>query len=302
MRKPLLMLLVVTVSLQAAHAGLRNSMNYAITTDTVDLGGVLATSASVTYTNVGGVETIAGTSSVVSPAEIGRDGYVGQLNEVVSLAVTSAASSIPQGTNTQLSGTATLDDGTTSALPGASITWGAVAYPFMNPINAMGQLAAATNVYAAPSGTVTGSYLGASGSTTVTVTGPYASSIIPDSWYLQYFGTPTPPNPLAAPTADADGTGQSNLFKYLAGLNPTDGSRFVLTIAAVPGQSGEKTLMYTPVYSGRTYTPQYSASLTAPSWQTLTNISTSDNGTTRTVTDLSAGSAPRFYRVQISMP
>ena len=88
----------------------------------------------------------------------------------------------------------------------------------------------------------------------------------------------------------------------MAGLNPLDGSRFVLTIAEVPGQSGEKTLMYTPVYSGRTYTPQYSASLTSPSWQTLTNLTTSDNGTTRTVTDLSAGSGQRFYRMQVTMP
>ncbi len=298
MHKSLLLLCALAaVACPAAHAGTRTSASYTISTDTADFGGVRTTSNS--YTNDGGVEVVAGISSVASPAYTCRDGYVDQLTEVVSLAVTSAASSIAQATTVQLSGTATLDDATTSALFGSDIAWSAVAYPFLS-VNKLGQLAASTNVYASPVGTVTGMYLGATGSTTVTVNGPYAGEGIPDAWLLQYF--PTPPNPNAAPSADADGTGQNNLFKYLAGLNPLDGSRFVLTISPVPGQSGQKALTLTPVYSGRTYTPQFSATLISHTWQTLTNLSTNDNGTTRTVTDLGAGSSPRFYRVQISIP
>jgi hypothetical protein len=40
---------------------------------------------------------------------------------------------------------------------------------------------------------------------------------------VQYFGVGTTGmgNPLGVPGADADGTGQTNLFKYTAGLNPT---------------------------------------------------------------------------------
>ena len=301
MRKPLLILLALTVPAVAAHAGLRNSMNYAITTDTTDLGGVLTTNSGTSpiYTNVGGVETFAGMSSVVSPAEIGREGYVGQLTELASFSAATSATSIAQNTTCQLSGTAQLTDGTTSVLSGSSIAWTPVMYPFTS-ISKSGVLTAAS-VYNAPAGTVTGSYLGAQSTLTIQVTGgEYVGGEIPDAWLFEYFGPA--PNALASPLADADGTGQTNLFKYLAGLNPTDGSRFVLTIAPVTGQPNEKALTLTPVYSGRTYTPLYSATLVAPSWQPLTNMSTSDNGTTSTVTDLNAGSGPRFYQVQISMP
>jgi len=50
---------------------------------------------------------------------------------------------------------------------------------------------------------------------------------------VQFFGQP--PNLLAAPGVDVSGTGQTNLFKYAAGLDPLDpNSRFTLTIAPVP--------------------------------------------------------------------
>ena len=49
---------------------------------------------------------------------------------------------------------------------------------------------------------------------------------IPDSWRAQYFPnvdpTGTTTNRLSCATCDADGTGQDNLFKFLAGLNPTN--------------------------------------------------------------------------------
>ena len=71
--------------------------------------------------------------------------------------------------------------------------------------------------------------------------GPYAGGGIPDSWLVQYFGLP--PNPNAAPTADFTGTGQNNLFKYVAGLDPTNpASVFVLKVANVAGQPTQKLL------------------------------------------------------------
>jgi hypothetical protein len=238
-------------------------------------------------------------STVASPAETAKDGYIAQLTELSSFGVTATPNNIPQGTTSQLSGTATNDDGTTTALSGSAIAWNSVAYPYQSLSNA-GLLTAVANVYSNPAGSVSGTYLGATGFATVTVTGPYSSSVIPDSWFVQYFGPA--PNPLADPNADADHTGQTNLFKYIAGLNPIDGSRFTLAIQNVSGQPAQKQLMFLPIVSGRTYTPQFATGLAnSPSWQTVASFTQSDNGSTRTVTDLGA-SPPEFYRIQISFP
>ena len=130
--------------------------------------------------------------------------------------------------------------------------------------------------------------------------GSYAGDGIDDAWQVRHFGLN---NPLAAPNVDANGTGQTNLFKYLAGLNPLDpSSRFVLAAALVPGQSGARTLTFSPVYSGRTYTVQFTNSLTQPNWTTLSNAPVSVSGTTETVTDPGANTTQRFYRVQVCLP
>ena len=64
-----------------ARADLRTSTDYAVTTDTTDAGGQQATS--ISYTNHGSVGGIAGISTVASPAETVKHGYIGQLYEVV---------------------------------------------------------------------------------------------------------------------------------------------------------------------------------------------------------------------------
>jgi hypothetical protein len=293
------LLLCLSLFATAAYAGPRTSTSYSITTDTVDLGGQRATSFSSLYTNDGSAGSVIGISSVASPAETAKDGYIAQLTELVSLAVNAAPSSINQGATSQLSGTATLDDGTTEALSGSDISWSSASYPFASISNS-GLLTAAANVYSNPAGSVGGTYLGATSFASVTVTGPYASSVVPDSWFVQYFGAA--PNPNADPSADADHTGQTNLFKYIAGLNPLDGSRFTLTIQNVTAQPTQKQLIFQPIVAGRTYTPQFVTGLANnPTWQAVANTTQNNNGSTRTVTDLSA-SSPEFYRIQISFP
>ena len=61
-------------------------------------------------------------------------------------------------------------------------------------------------------------------------------------------------NPQAAPGFDADGTGRTNLFKYVAGLNPLDPtSRFALRIEDVAGQPNQRKLIFSPIVAGRTF-------------------------------------------------
>jgi hypothetical protein len=266
-------------------------------TSTIDSGGLRTSSANYTMDNsIGGID---GISSAV--ADTAKNGYLGQLTELVSMVVTGTPSSVNEGYTSQLTGTATLDDQTVTALSGSDIDWGFVTYPFQS-VDGNGVLTAVANVYATATGTVNGSYLGATGTASVQVLGPYANSGIADSWLLQYFGTP--PNPNAAPTADADGTGQNNLFKYVAGLDPTNpASVFALKIASVPGQPSQKNLIYNPLATGRTYTPQFRTNLVSGAWATLTGVNGPvTNITQATVTDLGATNQTRFYRIDISLP
>ena len=128
---------------------------------------------------------------------------------------------------------------------------------------------------------------------------------IPDWWRQTYFGgNGTTTNSQSCATCDADHTGQNNLFKYVAGLNPTNPtSVFTLKIAGVAGQSNQKNLIYNPVVAGRTYTVQSNTNLVGGVYTNLTASSgPQTNGTQATVTDLNATQSTKFYRVHISLP
>ena len=128
---------------------------------------------------------------------------------------------------------------------------------------------------------------------------------IPNWWRAQYFGgNGASTNSQSCAACDADGTGQDNLFKYVAGLDPTNpASIFVLEVATVAGQPGEKNLIYNPVAAGRTYTPQFTTNLVGAVWSTLATISGPQTNVDQvTVTDLSATQTQKFYRIDISLP
>src|ERR1700679_2541246 len=72
-----------------AQAGPRTSASYSIIADTADRGGVRTTSAA--YTNDGSAGEVVGLATVASPAEVARNGYAGQLYDIVGLAVNSAS-------------------------------------------------------------------------------------------------------------------------------------------------------------------------------------------------------------------
>jgi hypothetical protein len=270
-----------------------------LVTSSVDGGG--GRSSAGTYVNDGSIAGIGGISTVASPPETSKAGYIGQLIEVVSLTATGTPYSVNEGNTSQLSGSATLDDSSVTALAGSDIAWGFVTYPFLS-VSSGGLLTALANVYANPVGTVNGSYLGSTGTASVQVLGPYANSGIADSWLVQYFGTP--PNPNAAPTVDADGTGQNNLFKYVAGLDPTNpASVFVLNISPVPAQPGQKALTWTPLATGRTYTTEYRTNMVTGIYTNLTSYTgPTTNGTQVAVTDTNATQVSKFYRIRITYP
>ena len=307
MRRLILFYTVFTGLCVTTHAA-RTSANYSVTTESTDVAGASLQSSnySVHGSAIGEFGT-AQSSLATSIAYSVKGGFVGQLYDLVGLSVTAPPSnSLNETATRQLNAAPLANDSTTLvSLNPATVNWSIVTGP-ISSISSNG-LATAGNVYQNTLAIVGGSAQGLSGQLSLTILnvttddfGSYANDQIDDSWQVQYFGQP--PNALAGPNADPDGTGQSNLFKFVAGLNPLDGSRFTLSILPVNGQSSHKNLVFSPIAVGRTYTPQFTGALNSPSWVTLTGTSQSDNGATRTVTDPNATPAPKFYRVQISKP
>jgi hypothetical protein len=127
---------------------------------------------------------------------------------------------------------------------------------------------------------------------------------VPNWWRQQYFGSSSTTNVSSCATCDTDGTGQNNLFKYVAGLSPVDPtSVFTLQVLPVSGQPSQMTLKFNPAASGRTYTAQGSPSPSGDSYSDLSSISgPQTNGYQVTITDLNAATSNEFYRIRISFP
>ncbi|HVM59504.1 MAG TPA: protease pro-enzyme activation domain-containing protein [Verrucomicrobiae bacterium] len=122
------------------------------------------------------------------------------------------------------------------------------------------------------------------------------------AWQIQYFNGTN--NASAAAGADADGTGQNNSFKYVAGLDPTNPSSvFLLAISTVTNQPADLELQFFPMANGRIYTPQFSTDLVGGVWLPLTTyIGPATNGDRISVTDTNPLPPGEFYRIEISLP
>jgi hypothetical protein len=285
----------------------RTSTDYSIPAESVDAasGSAQSTDYAVKGNAVG--EFGAGANAVVASTDYAeKGGFVGQLYEIGALSIVAPPSSnLNETASRQLVAMPLADDATTLvALNPTTVAWSVVTGPIASITT--GGLATAGTVYQDAPATVGGSAQTLNGQLDLTILnvnlddfGAYGNDGIDDSWQVQYFGQP--PNPLAGPNADADGTGQTNLFKFVAGLNPLDGSRFTLSVQRVSGQPSQRNLVFQPLVSGRTYDVEFSIGLTTPNWQLLTGSTQSDNGATRTVTDPSAA-APKYYHVKISKP
>lgn len=117
---------------------------------------------------------------------------------------------------------------------------------------------------------------------------------LPDAWQMQNFGSIT--DPKAAPSADPDGDGFSNLQEYLAGTNPKNAASLLkLDAAAVAGNNIN--LTFTAV-AGRTYSVLWNGDLSGGIWSKLTDVSAQSVTGPVTVTDpTNQLSAQRFYRL-----
>jgi hypothetical protein len=305
-RSPItLSILCFLLAIDSVKAISRSSADYSVPADIASVGGLRATSAN--YSNDGTAGGVDGISTLVSPSENLKHGYVAQLYEKVGLSITAPPSNnLNEGTSRQLQAAPLLDDTTTlTAFDPSTVNWSVVSGPVSGV--STGGLATAATVYQDTAATVGGSAQNLSGQLTLTILnvntddfGSYAGDGIDDSWQVQYFGQN---NSNAGPTKDPDGDGQNNLFEWTAGLVPTDpSSRFALSIAAVANQPTQKALTFSPRFSDRTYIVKSKANLSDTSWAALPSSTTNDNGQTRTVVDLSATGSTKFYHVEITKP
>ncbi len=303
MKTPYRIILTLLAAAAVAHAGSRASSSYSVPADSADSGGRRAASAN--YTNDGSLGGVAGISTVAAPAQTAKSGYIGQLYEVVDLQLAATPTSINEGGTRQLTATQLLDDNSTLAVPATSVAWSVAGGPLAS-ISANG-LATAGIVYQDTAATAQGSHAGLIRQLGLAVLnvnpdnyGSYAGDGVGDDWQHQYFG---PDNPLAAPLQDPDGDGQNNAFEWTAGLIPTNPlSRFLLHIETVPGQPGQKKLIFSPRFNDRTYTVKSRTDLGPGPWSPLASSTTTDVTEERTVTDLDATGARKFYRVEITKP
>ena len=297
-----------------ARAAVSASADYSLVTSTVNDGGQRVGSSH--YTVDASVGEVGGLATASSPAIFAKTGYTGQLFDVAGLLASASPTSVNETQTTALGAAQVLDDASFLALSSSAVSWSIVFGPVAS-ISVAG-LVTTQNVYANTPATVRGSYAGFISDAGLTVInvgnddfGIYANDGIPDTWQVTYFGVGTGAgSPAGLPTADPDHDGQTNLFEYVAGTDPTIANsfspvvyaQFSVSVANVPGHPTQRQIIFSPRFAGRTYTVQSTTSLTGGSWTTLTNTTVSNNGATRTVTDLNAVEPIKFYRVIISQP
>jgi len=275
------------------------STNYSITPASQASGG---RSTSTNYTLDLSMEGGAATASTSYQV---RSGFAGAIQDAVGLEISAAGLSVDEGSSRQLESHLQMDDDSLTAVAANEVSWSVLSGPLAG-IDSSG-LASAGLVYQDSAAVAQGSYAGVTGTVGLTVLdtipdnfGSYAADGLADGWQVQYFGQD---NPLAAPLLDPDGDGQNNAFEFTAGLIPTNPlSRFLLSIASVSGQPGQKAVTFGPMVAGRNYVVKTSLALSSASWTTLLGGSVSDHGSQRTVTDTAASEQKKFYRVEIVKP
>jgi hypothetical protein len=127
---------------------------------------------------------------------------------------------------------------------------------------------------------------------------------ISDAWRIQYFsnissnGTST--NSLSCATCDADGTGQNNLFKYLAGLDPTNPASLFMITAIQPSGSDD-IVSFTSVHN-KIYMLESTDGLTTGVWATVTNNIPGIDGIAQVIDPGGALHTNHYYRARLQTP
>lgn len=275
-----------------AIASAAESANYSLLPMAQAAGG---RATSTNYTLDSSSETGGATASVVYQT---RGGFSGSLYDTAALELTASPSGIAEGGTSQFMAWLRMDDDSLSLLSPTSVGWSVLSGPAS--VNANGVVTAG-NVTQTSTAFIGGTWQSLAATLGLQVFDgfyDYASDNLPDAWQISYFGAG---NPLAAPGMDPDGDGWNNEFEFTAGLDPTNPmSTFNIRLEGVPGQPGQRRIIFSPRLVDRVYTVVATTSLSG--WLPLAGSLTSDAGNERTVTDTTATPAAKFYRINILFP
>ncbi len=293
--KHLLALLFCTVNVLAGSTG----GPYSITSDGLSAaGGRTSSPAYRDDTSAGGT----GTENTSSPSYDAASGQSSTLRDAIGL--TAGPLIIPEGAISQLGLYQLLDDSTLLAANSVGAVWTSLSGPF---ILTSGGSATTETVFSNQTAQVQVLINSTTIPGTITIQdsipdnfGSYAADGLSDAWQIQHFGQN---NPNAAPGLDPDGDGQTNFFEFAAGLLPTSGSsRFSFALEDVPGQPGQRRLVFQPAISGRTFTLLKSTTLAPANWQPVPGVFAGGNNGTLMLTDPASTDERAFYQVRIDLP
>lgn len=295
MKTNLLMLFLACGLAQAGSTG----GPYSITSDEIGAGGGRVTSPSYRDdTSTGGT----GSQETSSPSYDGASGQSATLRDAIGL--TAGPLIIAEGAVSQLGLYQLLDDSTLLAANSVGAVWTRLSGPLALT---SGGSATAETVFSNQTAQVQVLINSTTIPGTITIQdsipdnfGSYGGDGLSDAWQVQHFGQN---NPNAAPGLDPDGDGQTNFFEFAAGLLPTSGSsRFSVSLEDVPGQPGQRRLVFQPAMSGRTFTLLKSTTLAPANWQPVPGVFAGGNNGTLMLTDPASTDERAFYQVRIDLP
>jgi hypothetical protein len=118
-----------------------------------------------------------------------------------------------------------------------------------------------------------------------------------DSWQRFYFGSPSSPD--AAPSADPDGDGASNLNEFINLTDPTNSASAQRLEASLDAPNRQRVVLGWPAARGRVYSLEKTSSLPPSTWTAVPDLTgvVGDN-TMYLVTNVAFGSA--YYRLRAS--
>lgn len=118
-----------------------------------------------------------------------------------------------------------------------------------------------------------------------------------NAWAVQYFGSTT--NPLAAPTADPDGDGQTNEQEFAAGTDPTNGASGLRLADFSRAPTGDSFSLQWQSVAGKTYQVETCTTLAQQDWTSLGSSVTATGPITATTLPTASGDQKRFFRVKV---
>ncbi len=272
--------------------GAATSVNYAVEHDLLDAGG--GESSAGVYRQQASSGGLPG-----GPAGSAMEGFAGELWQAQALRI-EAAQDVAEASVFQLACELELDDHSALRLSPTLLGWSAVSGP-IEQITTAGQ-ASAGHVYRDSPAVIRASLGPLSATRPLTIRdifnddfGLYAGDGIDDIWQVDHFGVD---NPDGAADADPSGTGQDNLFKFTAGLDPKDPkARFYVDLSVLPPGKGT-TLQVGPCFADRNYTLESSPDLVH--WQAADATVKEGTDGTRAYFDFPADPRKKFYRVVIT--